>query len=428
MGRLLLEDRSGAVFVEKLIALLPLLLVFFFGWELAEVTAAQLVVQRASAAAGRAAMVVLADDPMYYGDEPQGSYGGARRADIELAAGMVLSAIPQIMEDFEVQVTDPPAGFGMIDVTVRAPYDCGALGILCSGGTLALSATTRHAYHGAQYDYSVPAGGDVAATPQALMASGAGPVAGTALALSAAKGGAAKGCSYVDCNKDGSFANYPYVIPRKDRTHATQIKFGQSDDLAAAALLDDDGRCKDQKANKIDTTQRNYAALGYSCKDASGNVQKYTIVTSSDKEAGHSEDKLLGRFDAEKAGKGTCTIDGIFTEREPCPACSSLISQRSDVASGFRVTYLYEWNVGHQDNKVESIKPPHCPGLINPATKDLCAAIKKATEKPGAKIPPNILDCIDAAMQLEAANKLKRLRNRTDRQLEKLGLQCARIG
>src|SRR5688572_19743546 len=80
-----LADVRGAVFVEKLIVYLPLLASFFLAWELAEVSAANLVVQRDSAAAGRAAMVVLPDDPLFYDGEPVHSFGGARREDVELA-------------------------------------------------------------------------------------------------------------------------------------------------------------------------------------------------------------------------------------------------------------------------------------------------------------------------------------------------------
>src|SRR5689334_4049081 len=96
------DDLRGAVFVEKLIVYLPLLLCFFLAWELAEIGAASIVVQRASAAAGRAAVVVLADDPVFYDGEAVGSYSGKRQDDIELAAGMILSSNPKLTSDFTV--------------------------------------------------------------------------------------------------------------------------------------------------------------------------------------------------------------------------------------------------------------------------------------------------------------------------------------
>jgi hypothetical protein len=151
-----LGDARGAVFVEKLIVYLPLMMTFFGAWELAELGAAKLVVQRACAAAGRAAMVVLPDDPVFYDDEPVGSYDGQRRADIELAAGMILSAVPRLREDFVVDVSGAPSDTtGTIDVTVTAPYDCGLVSLVCGDDdSIELTAASTHQYHGAKYAYS----------------------------------------------------------------------------------------------------------------------------------------------------------------------------------------------------------------------------------------------------------------------------------
>jgi hypothetical protein len=168
-GHTALRDLRGAVMVEKLIAFLPLLSAFFATWELAELTAAHLVVQRASSAAGRAAVVVLPDDPLFYDGEDTHSYAGRRRDDIELAAGMVLSAMPRLKSTFDVSVSDPPEDVGPIDVTVQAQYDCGLVSFFCSGdGELSLTATTRHTYHGAKYAYSTVGG--LGGSSQALSA------------------------------------------------------------------------------------------------------------------------------------------------------------------------------------------------------------------------------------------------------------------
>ena len=153
------HDEHGAVFVEKLIVYLPVLLTFFLGWELAELAAASLMVQRASAAAGRAAVVVLPDDPVFYAGEEVGSFSGRRAEDIELAAGMVLSAHPAFSSDFEVDVSEPPETVGPIDVTVTAPYQCGPVSVICGvDSAIELSATTRHTYQGAKYAFSTPGG------------------------------------------------------------------------------------------------------------------------------------------------------------------------------------------------------------------------------------------------------------------------------
>ncbi len=147
-------DERGAVFVEKLIVILPLLFIFFATWELAEVAAAKFVVERACSAASRAAMVVLPDDPQFYDGEPVGSYGGKRRDDIELSAGMVLSAIPQLGSDFAVDVSQPTGSLGTIDVSLTAPYGCGIGSIYCLGaGSIDLTAEVKAAYHGAKYEY-----------------------------------------------------------------------------------------------------------------------------------------------------------------------------------------------------------------------------------------------------------------------------------
>src|SRR6478752_1790726 len=60
------DDTRGAVIVEKLIAYFPTLLFFFATWQVAEMYTAKLIVDRAASAAGRAAAVVLADDPFFY--------------------------------------------------------------------------------------------------------------------------------------------------------------------------------------------------------------------------------------------------------------------------------------------------------------------------------------------------------------------------
>ena len=147
-------DQQGAAFVEELIVILPLLLTSFSTWELAEYAAAKLVVQRASSAAGRAAVVVLPDEPSYYDGEALDSCSGLRRTDIERAAAMVLSALPRFTEDFDVSVDNiPDKGVGQIDFTVEATYDRGTVSLICGGGGVtALTATTSRAYQGAAYD------------------------------------------------------------------------------------------------------------------------------------------------------------------------------------------------------------------------------------------------------------------------------------
>jgi len=70
----------GAVFVEHLLIFLPLFILFLGAVQLALIQAADIQVAHAANTAARAAIVVLDDDPMYYGGAPRmrvtGSAGG----------------------------------------------------------------------------------------------------------------------------------------------------------------------------------------------------------------------------------------------------------------------------------------------------------------------------------------------------------------
>ena len=118
-----LRSSEGAVFVEQLIALLPTLFFFLATWQLLELCAADLVVKRAANAAARAAIVVLPDDPMFYGGTPVNSFTGARKYDIELSAAMILSTAPQLSADFAVEIS-PASGNQPLTATVTAPFHC----------------------------------------------------------------------------------------------------------------------------------------------------------------------------------------------------------------------------------------------------------------------------------------------------------------
>lgn len=350
-------DARGAVFVEKLIALLPLLAVFFLGWELAELGAANLVVQRASAAAGRAAMVVLPDDPAFYADEPPDRYEGERRAEIELAAGMILSAIPQLNEDFEVDVSDPSAGFGQIDVTVRAPYRCGNVGLICGASDrLVLSSTTTHAYHGASYAYSSPSdGGESGAAAPAV---GANVQALSAKAPPGKAGGpgnsAKEGCPQFKCDPDGSFARNPELL-RQMRSA------GNGTRLSAPSALQQ--RVRSERCQPGQNDGRNRAALAWECRDPQlgGKVVKSGVEDgvsrpgSGRREGRHAELDAFDKYAAElrkipkqDRQRYDCRVTEIYTEREPCDDCKKALEGIFSVQgeTGLsRVTYSFDFNV-----------------------------------------------------------------------------------
>lgn len=149
------QATRGAVSVEYLVAFLPVMLFFASVWQLADLYAAQLIVQRAASAAGRAASVVLPDDPFYYDGEEKDSYSGKRRAQVELAANLVLLASGRILANPTVEV-EGHQGIGPLTARVRARFRCfPGWGVFVCGadGQRTLTASARFAYHGASYVY-----------------------------------------------------------------------------------------------------------------------------------------------------------------------------------------------------------------------------------------------------------------------------------
>lgn len=148
-------DSAGAVAVEYLIAFLPVMWFFASTWQIADLYAAHLIVQRAASAAGRAASVVLPDDPFYYGGAAINDYSGVRKAQIELAANLVLQASSKILASPQVSI-EGASGNGPLTATVRARYRCipGWGSLVCGAdGVQTLSAAARYPYHGASYQY-----------------------------------------------------------------------------------------------------------------------------------------------------------------------------------------------------------------------------------------------------------------------------------
>ena len=146
---------EGAVFVETLIAYLPVMFFFMATWQLSELCAAHIVVIRAASAAARAASVVLPDDPFYYDGTGLNSFEGTRKGDIELAAKMVLAAAPQISDDPVISVSGA-SGDGPVKATVVANFHCAAgwVSLICgAGGVRSLRAEADYAYQGAKYKY-----------------------------------------------------------------------------------------------------------------------------------------------------------------------------------------------------------------------------------------------------------------------------------
>jgi len=155
----LLRAEHGAVFAEHLIAYLPVLFLFVSTWQLIELFAAQLVVDRAASAAARAAVVVLPDDPQFYNRTAVNSFSAERRTDIRLAAAIVLATSPYFVGEPGVSIdlrgVSGNGNTGPLTATVRARFACfaGFMSLVCFGGTREIRSQATYAYQGARYLY-----------------------------------------------------------------------------------------------------------------------------------------------------------------------------------------------------------------------------------------------------------------------------------
>jgi len=152
------RDQRGAVFVEHLIAYMPVMFFFLATWQLLELCAGHLILKRATSAAARAAVVVLPDDPAYYNGEPKDSLSKQRVIDIRLAASMIMQASGHFSDDFELKVEGAMKDSTPLTVTVKANFHCIAswVSLVCGpSGVRQLTAKSVYAYQGAPYDYSV---------------------------------------------------------------------------------------------------------------------------------------------------------------------------------------------------------------------------------------------------------------------------------
>jgi len=102
-------DARGAIYVEFLIVFMPLFVMFMSLVQFAFVQTANLVTKHAAVQAARAAIVVLPDDPNFYGNVPVNKVAGDRKTIIEAAARGRLLAV-STMPDFKIQFPSTPGG------------------------------------------------------------------------------------------------------------------------------------------------------------------------------------------------------------------------------------------------------------------------------------------------------------------------------
>lgn len=120
----LASDRRGAVYVEFLVAFLP---VFFFFLTLVQFTflqGANLVVKHAASTAVRAAIIVLHDDPAYYGDVPTGRATGKRLEEIERAARIPLAVLGLRPDAVKLEIPETVARDAQVTVKLEYQYRC----------------------------------------------------------------------------------------------------------------------------------------------------------------------------------------------------------------------------------------------------------------------------------------------------------------
>ncbi|APR84488.1 Hypothetical protein A7982_09837 [Minicystis rosea] len=115
------RSRKGAVYVEFLIAFLPVFFFFLSLVQLIFLQTASLIVHHAATKAVRAAAVVLPDDPAYYGDVPVGSFTGQRKKDIERAAQIPLGTMG-LVEAAAAKVTIESAYSRNVMLTAKVEY------------------------------------------------------------------------------------------------------------------------------------------------------------------------------------------------------------------------------------------------------------------------------------------------------------------
>lgn len=128
--------QRGAVYVETLITL-PIVIYFaLITWQLADLFLAHLFVKHAAQCAARAAAVIGADDPIYYGGQSLDDLdGGARLEDVREAASRALA--PRFgTGSFDVKLSGQRSVGQMLTARVSATYKCHvpALNVVCLGG------------------------------------------------------------------------------------------------------------------------------------------------------------------------------------------------------------------------------------------------------------------------------------------------------
>ena len=145
----LLSDQRGAVLAEFVVALVPLLTIFFVFVQISAIAAARIRFKHAAVIGARAAAVF--SNKGNNCPECQGDGGNEVNAAIRAALGTqgrTLNASATV--DDRSNRSDP---YGLVTVTVTGQYQCGVpLGkIICSGGSVTFTERKSMPHQGALY-------------------------------------------------------------------------------------------------------------------------------------------------------------------------------------------------------------------------------------------------------------------------------------
>ena len=186
----LLTDRRGAVFVEFLIAFLPVYIFFLSLLQLTILFSARLVTEHAAVHAARAAAVIVGDDPARYGGEAAHQLAPGSERSKAIRKAVILTLAPLILtglaQEVEVVFPEPDASWGPpqvdtasysamegttvdkvrvrveVDVVCRIGFanqivcphtSAGVGGVLSNTRTKLVRAEAMYPYQGARYAY-----------------------------------------------------------------------------------------------------------------------------------------------------------------------------------------------------------------------------------------------------------------------------------
>jgi len=149
--------KSGAVYVEFLIAFIPVLFFFLALVQLIFLQTANVITKHAAEEGVRAAVVVLHDDPEQYGGVEVGSFSGKRKTDIERATKLPLMAMGFNLSSAKITMNGSYGRDENVKLRLEYDYKCkvpwGRF-LLCGfGNKKKLVAEAELQNQGADYEY-----------------------------------------------------------------------------------------------------------------------------------------------------------------------------------------------------------------------------------------------------------------------------------